>query len=356
MNYKNLLLLAITFLFLQSCSDETDCCPIPEPEAEFESGLFVLNEGNFGSANASVRYFSQDMGQMHGSVFMNINGKGLGDTAQSMEMHESLAIIVVNVSNKIEIVNRYTFESIGTIAENLQNPRYAEVADDKIYVSNWGDGMDPADDFVAVFNLADFSFIKSIPVAEGPEKVLATNEKLFVTHTGGFSFNDIVSVISTANNEVEAEVQVGDVPNSMVMEGNDLWVLSGGMPAYAETETAGKLTNIDIGSNEVNQEFEFPESSMHPANLSLAGNDVYFTIDRSLFSYDIGSMQPTSEFEMQEPAVIYGLEIHDGKVYIASPNADFTGDGTLYIYDLSNGSLTDQFSAGINPNGIYFND
>ena len=356
MNYKKLLLLLLSVLFFQSCSDETDCCPMPEQEAQFETGIFVLNEGNFGSANASVSFLTEDMEQMQSSIFKNSNGKDLGDTAQSLKMHESLAIIIVNVSNKIEIVNRYTFESIATIDANLQNPRYAEVAENKIYISNWGDGMDPADDFVAVFDLADFSFIKSIPVDEGPEKIMVGGEKLFVAHTGGFSFNDIISVISTASNEVEAEVQVGDVPNSMVLDGNNLWVLSGGMPAYAETETAGKLTNIDISSNEINEEFEFPESSMHPANLNLAGNDFYLTMGKSLFKYNMAAMQPSLEFEMQEPAVLYGFEIHDGKVYVASPNADFTGDGTLYIYDLSDGSLLEQFLVGINPNGIYFND
>ena len=356
MNYKNLLLLFVAVTLFYSCSEETDCCPIPESEAEFESGIFVLNEGNFGSGNASVSFISGDMEQMQSEIFNNTNSKDLGDTAQSIEMHESLTIIVVNVSNKIEIVNRYTFESLATIDANLQNPRYAEVAGNKIYVSNWGDGMNSEDDFVAVFDLADFSFIKSIPVAEGPEKVLAGGEKLFVAHTGGFSFNNLVSVIEISNNEVEAEVQVGDVPNSMVLEGNDLWVLSGGKPAYAETETAGRLTNINITSNEIEEDFEFPENSMHPSNLSLAQNDVYLTMGINLFKYDMASMQPSLEFEMQEPAVLYGFEIHDGNVYVASPNADFTGDGILYIYDLASGSLSDQFSVGINPNGVYFND
>lgn len=329
---------------------------MPEEEAEFKSGFFVLNEGNFGSSNASVSFLSSDMEEIQSNIFMNINGNGIGDTAQSIEMHENLAIIVVNVSNKLEIVNRYTFESLGTIDTGLKNPRYAEVVGDKIYVSNWGDGMDPGDDFVAVFDLSDFSFVKLIPVSEGPEKVLAANEKVFVAHKGGFSFNDIVSVVDTASDEVEAEIEVGDMPNSMVIDGNDLWVLSGGKPSYADTETAGKLTNINIGSNQVIEEFDFPDNMVHPNNLSLEGNDVYLTIDRTLYKYDMIDMQPTAEFDISEPAVVYGFEIENGKVYVASPNADFTGDGTLYIYDLAKGSLINQFSAGINPNGIYFND
>lgn len=329
---------------------------MPEQEAEFEFGIFILNEGNFGSANASVSFLSSDKEEMQSNIFRNINGNDLGDTAQSIEMHEELALIVVNVSNKIEIVNRYSFESLGTIDTELQNPRYAEVIEDKVYVSNWGDGMDPEDDFVAVFALSDFSFVKSIPVSEGPEKVLAVNEKVYVAHKGGFSYNNIVSVISTGENEVQAEIEVGDLPNSMILDGNNLWVLSGGKPSYADIETAGKLTNIDISTNQVKNEFDFPDSTVHPDNLSLEGNEVYLTMDRTVYRYDMDSMQPASEFDLADPAILYGFEIHNGKVYVASPNADFTGDGTLYIYDLSDGNLIDQFSVGINPNGIYFNN
>ncbi|MDX1543013.1 MAG: YncE family protein [Christiangramia sp.] len=356
MNYKHLFLLFFTVILFNSCEDDTDCCPMPEEEAEFESGIFVLNEGNFGSGNASVSFIDKDMQQMQSSIFMNTNETGLGDTAQSIKLYEEVAIIVVNVSNKIEVVNRYTFESLATIDVELMNPRYAEVVNDKIYVSNWGDGMNPDDDFVAVFDLADFSFIKSISVAEGPEKVLAANEKLFVAHKGGFSFNNIVSVINTGTNGVDAEIEVGDLPNSMVFDGNSLWVLSGGKPSYAETETAGKLSNINISNNQVEEEFDFPDSSLHPNNLSLEGSEVYLTIGKTVYSYNMNTMQPASEFKLEEPALLYGFEIHDGKIYVASPNADFTGDGMLYVYDLLNGSLTNQFSVGINPNGIYFND
>ncbi|MCB7479925.1 YncE family protein [Christiangramia sediminis] len=356
MNYKHFLFLLSILLFLNSCEDDTDCCPMPEPTADFASGTFVLNEGNFGSGNTSVSYINENTGEVQNQVFNNINGFELGDTAQSIEMHEDLAIIVVNVSNKIEIVNRYTFETLGTINANLQNPRFAEVVGGNIYVSNWGDGSNPDDDFVAVFNLTDFSFIKSISVAEGPEKMTSVENSLYVAHKGGFSFNNIISVIDARADVVTAEIEVGDLPNSMVISGSDLWVLSSGKPSYAEVETAGELSKININTNEVVESFEFPESNLHPENLNLVGTDAYFTIGKSLYNYSPGGTLPSSaEFSFDEAAVLYGFEIHNEKIYIASPNADFTGDGNLYIYDLNDGSLLEQYKTGINPNGIYFN-
>lgn len=356
MNYKHLLLLVSIVIFFNSCEDDTDCCPEPETEAEFESGIFVLNEGNFGSSNASVSFINEDNEENRSSIFFDINGNPLGDTAQSIELHDDIAVIVVNVSNKIEIVNRYTFESLGTISSNLLNPRYAEIIGDKMYVTNWGDGTNPDDDFVAVYNLPDFSFIESILVAEGPEKMIVNSNSLYVAHKGGFSFNNLVSVINSNTNVITKEIEVGDLPNSMVVEGNDLWVLSSGKPSYADEETPGELTRIDLVSNEVVESFEFPETTIHPSNLNLVGNEAYLTVGKSLYKYSFdGSLPTTPEFTFEEVSVLYGFEIQDNKIYIASPRADFTGDGNLYIYDLNDGNLLDTYTAGINPNGIYFN-
>ena len=356
MNYKHLLFLLSIVLLLNSCEDNTDCCPMPEPDVDFATGTLVLNEGNFGSGNTSVSFINEDTGEVQNQIFNDKNGFALGDTAQSIKMHEILAIIVVNVSNKIEIVNRYTFETLGTINANLQNPRFAEVVDNKIYVTNWGDGSNPDDDFVAVFSLTDFSFIQSIPVAEGPESLITSQNSLYVAHKGGFAFNNIISVIDTGANAVVTEIQVGDLPNSMAISGSDLWVLSSGKPSYADAETAGELTQIDMNTNEVLESIEFSENTIHPENLNLVRTEAYFTIDKSLYKYTPGrTLSSVAEFSFDEVAVLYGFEIHNEKIYIASPNADFTGDGNLYIYDLNDGSLLDQFTTGINPNGIYFN-
>ncbi|TRO66653.1 YncE family protein [Christiangramia sabulilitoris] len=356
MNYKNLLLVFALAFLSQSCDDDSECCPAPEQEAQFESGIIVLNEGNFGSANASVSFInSEDQLNLSG-IFNDVNGYSLGDTAQSIELHENLAMIVVNVSNKIEIVNRYTFESLGAITTNLSNPRFAEIIGNKIYVTNWGDGTNPDDDFVAVFNLADFSFDESINVAEGPEKMIAHNTSIYVAHKGGFSFNNLISLIDSQVNSVVKEIEVGDLPNSMTINGNDLWVLAAGKPSYADVETAGELSRIDLGTNEVAESFQFPDKTIHPANLNLVGNSAYMTIGKSLYKYEPGNALPvTEEYSFEEVAFLYGFAIHENKVYVASPRADFTGNGNLYIYDLNDGSLLDQFNTGINPNGVYFN-
>ncbi|MAM20081.1 MAG: DUF5074 domain-containing protein [Christiangramia sp.] len=350
---KKFLFFATLSLLLFSCSE--DDSPItPEPEAAFASGIFVLNEGNFGSSNATVSFIDAD-GNVERSVFSAVNGTDLGDTAQSIAFYEDLAFIILNVSNKIEVVDRYTFEQVASIGTDLQNPRYAAIANGKLYVTNWGDGMDSEDDFVAVFDLADFALAEKIAVAEGPENILAINDKLYVAHQGGFSFNNLLSIIDSEDNTVKKTLEVGDVPNSMVVANGDLYVLSGGKPSYASEETASSIAEISLDSDEVSDSWNFELSAGHAGNLSVVGGNLLYTINSDVFEWSgSGALPGSSSFSLTEPASIYGFDVTDDAIFVSSPTADFTGDGTVYKYDLS-GQLLDAYSVEINPNGVYFN-
>src|SRR5690606_28464601 len=104
----------------------------------YQYGYFVLNEGTFGNADASVTFIG-DNGVVHPDIFQTVTGNPLGDLAQSMAFEGDNAYIVVNGSNKIEVVNRFTFESEATLSSSLENPRYIAFANGKGFVSNWGD-------------------------------------------------------------------------------------------------------------------------------------------------------------------------------------------------------------------------
>jgi hypothetical protein len=352
---KKLAILFISFI-LFACEKDDDCCPVSIPESGYEAGVIVLNEGNFGSGNSSVSFLNTDADRMENGVFVKVNKYDLGDTSQSIKLFEELAFIVVNVSNRIEIVNRYSFKSIGAINSNLLNPRFVEISGNEIYVTNWGDGSDPDDDYVAVFNLNDFTLNKLIPVAEGPEKIIATNQNLYVAHKGGYGFNNLVTVLDSESKDVVKELEVGYLPNSMVLDGPNLFVLSAGKPSYSGEETAGSLSLININRNEVVESRAFPSVSSHPANLTADNGTFYFTIDKAVYSYKNGENIPSEpEYTLEEVDVLYGFEVKEERLYIASPTPDFTGNGSLFVYDAFSGDLVETYTTGINPNGIYFN-
>lgn len=356
---KTAILFLGILLSLSSCSkDDEKEIPAPEAETGYMGGILVLNEGNFGSGNSSVSFVNSTLDEVNNGIYAAENsGVALGDVAQNIAFYKDYAFIVLNVSNKIEIVDRSSFQHVTSIESGLSNPRYITFANDKAYVTNWGDGTDPNDDFVAVIDPANFSISKTISVAEGPERIIANNNKLYVAHPGGYSFNNKISVIDTQSDEVEMEKVVGDVPNAMLIANGNLWVSCSGKPSYAEQETAGEIVKIDLSNLELIKDYVFSEKTIHPSNLAHDGNELFYTLGKSIYNFqeNAETLPDSASFELTEVSSLYGFEVNDGKLYAASANSDFTGNGELYIYEAARGDLLTSFKVGINPNGIYFN-
>src|SRR5690606_35126197 len=245
-----LTLTATAFLFT-SCSKDDDTTSDDDglPLGQYENGVFVLNEGGFNASNASVSFIDAE-GNLHNNIYQNVNGTGLGDTAQSIGFENNKAYIVVNGSNTIEVVNRYTFEHIATISSQIANPRYIVFEDGKGYVSNWGDPTNENDDFIAIINLSSNTVEGTISVAEGPEKMITKDGKLYVAHKGGYNYGNTVSVINLSNQSV-ASVSVADVPDGLVIVNDYLYVLSSGKAAWTGDETPSALTKIQLSDNTV---------------------------------------------------------------------------------------------------------
>jgi hypothetical protein len=51
-----------------------------------------------------------------------VNPKTLGDTGQDVGLYNDLAFVVLNYSNKIKVINRYTMAHVATIDSGLSNP------------------------------------------------------------------------------------------------------------------------------------------------------------------------------------------------------------------------------------------
>lgn len=334
-------------LFTASCSSDDDS-PV-NPQDEYTDGFFVLNEGNFGASNASVSFVGND-GSVENDIFQSVNGSGLGDVAQSMLLDDDRAYIVVNGSNTIEVVNRYTFESIGTISTGLMNPRYMVIENGKGYVSNWGDPTNPDDDFIAVINLSALNISTTISVKEGPEKMLDANGKIYVAHAGGYGTGNSVSIINTSSDIVETTNQVGDLPNSLVEVNGVVYILCSGKPAWTGEETSGGLYMIDSDGALIAL-FQYTGSE-HPSQLVEDQGNLYYTIDNQIFSIDLNLTSPSLLFTATTQGGIYAFEVEDNKVFIGDP-VDFISDGKLLIYSLT-GNLENTLSVGPLPNGIYF--
>lgn len=348
---KKLLYLSFATLLFISCSNDDD----PQPEqllpAAYEKGIFVTNEGPFGTGSGTVSFISEDYSTVAQNIFKTVNGKDLGNIVQSMGFQDDNAYIVVNNSQKIEVVNRYSFESLDSITTGINNPRYFLGTDsNRAYVTNWGDPNDNSDDFVAVIDLRNNTVSATIPVSFGPERMVAYGGKIYVAHQGGYGQNNLISVISGTS--VETTINVGDVPNSMVVSGNSLFILCGGNPSYTGSETAGSLVKVDLSNGQVSNTYDLT-TTQHPTSLTIDGTNLYYSLDGKIYKVNSTSVSlPGSDIAN---GFFYALQATNGKLY-ATDAGDFASNGTMKVFDLSTNQEIQEFPTGIIPGGIYFNE
>ena len=334
---------------LTECENGTN--PLDAFLGAFENGILVTNEGPFGNGTGTVTFISDDYSTIDDTIFNDVNGSDLGNIVQSMGFSGDHAYIIANNSHKIEVVNRYTFETIATITEGLNNPRYFVAVGTNGYVTNWGDPFDETDDFVAIIDLTTNTVTSTISVTFGPEKIIESRGNIYVAHQGGYSQNSILTIINAESNSFITTIEVGDVPNSMVISEGNLWVLCGGNPNWTGNETNGRLVKIDVNTNETVQAFDF-ELTEHPSSLTIDATNLIYSLGGGVYSNDTSSASlPTNSII---DGFFYAMTANDGKLY-ATDAGDFASNGSLIIYDLTTNTEMQTIEVGIIPGGVYFN-
>jgi YVTN family beta-propeller protein len=360
---KWLLLTFLMLVFLTSCTSEDLTPSRYVPQGDFDSGVFVLNEGNFGSTNASVSFISFDLSRTQNDLFSGVNpGEILGDTAQSMGFNDNLAYIIVNASNKIEIVNRYTMVKVGAITTGLDNPRYIAFANGKGYVTNWGSGVGGGT--IKVIDLGSNNVISTILVNDYPNKIIEHAGKIYVAHNDLGTNGQSVSVIDSSTNGLTASIEVGDMPDTMKIEGDHLWVVCNGKFDFNNTanNTVGSIVEINLTSNAIIQSLFPPSGSPRINYMDLYGNHIFYTIGNEIYKFPLtGTVLPATPSFSSDAEVIYGFAIKNNKIYIADSKG-FSVYGKVLVYSSGEqfdpmpiGTLLKTVEVGVGPNGFYFN-
>ena len=120
---KKILFLLLFVAAFMACSDDDD------NNQDFLPGnhinMIVVNEGAFttGSAALSVIY---DDGSTKFDLFQDVNGRPLGDVAQSITYIKGNYFVTLNGSKKVEVVEPQTFNSVATIVFDDEMQRLKE--------------------------------------------------------------------------------------------------------------------------------------------------------------------------------------------------------------------------------------
>ncbi len=357
---KNVLIgfLILQVCFIAGCKDDENT----NPKGKYEKGVIILNEGTFKGSNGEISFFYTDSNKVVNNVFEKANGKNhpLGDVIQSMLVQNEQGYIIVNNSNKVVVVNPFTFVQTAEIA--LKQPRYMVADGNTGYVTEWvnNDYLNPPKGRVAIINLQTNSTAKGDTITTNgqfPDKLILLNGRLYVLNSN----ENTVSILNTQTKSFEKKIEIGSGPSGIVVDkNNDIWILTSGEADYSKypvigTLEAGKLMRFSVnnGSLELKNTFAFAEFGGSDLIINNAKDKLYYSYNGKVFEQAISAASlNTTPFLSRS---FYGIGIDPtGSTFYGGVAPDYTNNGKMIRYNVATKAVIDSATVGIAPNGFLF--
>lgn len=347
MKFNKLLQIICGFVlfFSLSCTSEYE---ETITEISYQNGYFITNEGNYGQPNAEVSFITKDLNLLQNDIYKaNNNNENLGDVLQTMVVSGDKAFLLLNNSNKIQVVNRYTFKKIGTITSEINQPRYMAAANNMLYVSN---DQYLGAKYVSVYKTSDLSFVKKITFSDTAERVVSAGGNIFVQNAT-YGFGNTLTKINTTTNEIDGTpipVPNGNINKTIAYNNNVYVIAEGTANSYLyEISPAGTITkNITLTN--------IPNAT----NLQIDGGKFFFSSANKIYSMDLNATAaPTAPIitavDGGQYYTLYGFNVMDGRIFTSDVKG-FSQASEMNVYTTS-GTLIKKFTVGMGANGVYSN-
>ena len=354
---KNEFLLGVflsTAFILPFTSCENDDEPVVVEIPEVTEGVYVLNNGKYGSNNATLSYYDVTSKTVVSDVFSSVNGRKLGDTAQDMLIYGSKMYVAMYGSKQIEVMDKQG-KSLKTLtsknADNsLHQPRCFTSANGKVYVSFF-------DGYVGVIDTTSLEIGTIVPVGLNPEQLTVANNKVYVAVSEGLNYPNTGTKVAVLNASTLAEVTKIDVvknPINVLSDSQgDVYVIS--MGDYGTTAN-NTLQRIDKQTQAV--------TTVMDATIMTICNDTIYAIYTqwnqptvSYIKYDakneklISNNFITDGTKLTNGPACIKVDPVTGNIYIG--DSDYQTNGDMYIFSRE-GKLINKFEVGLNPVGAFF--
>jgi hypothetical protein len=306
--------------------------------------VLIVNEGTFNWNNASISLYQPSNKTVQQNIFSQANNAlPLGDVAQSISQLNNNAYLVINNSNKIQVVDIHSFEALTTIT-GFTSPRYfLPINTSKAYVT------DLYANSIQIVDLNSNAITGNIPTNGWTEQLILHNDTVYacdMTHEN-------LLIINPNNNLLIDSIKLGEDPNSLLRDKNNkIWILcSGGI-----NSTLPQLIRFNPQNRTIEATFTFPSIANSPSSLKInaAGDCLYF-LNSNVFKMNINeTVLPSTPFISNNNNTFYSLgidPIHE-EVYV-SDAIDYVQNGVIFRY-ASTGVLIDQFNCGIIPGSFLF--
>jgi hypothetical protein len=309
-------------------------------------GIIVVNEGGFNKSNGSIGLYKPGT-KTYFDAFKNANNRPLGDVVQSIASINDKFYIVVNNSNKIEVVNKSDFKSVASIT--TASPRYIlPVSTSKAYVSNLYSNN------LQVLDLNSNTVTSTIDLKHWSEGMAFMDGKAYVNAN-----NNMVMVVNASSNAVVDSISTWSGLTKVVNAGStQLGILCSGELDWSTGAVVkdAKFFIVSKDSNKVSK-------TINLTGAGYGGSLVYSSFNNA-FYFSLGNnkvveiaMDGTVKDFINLPSTVsvYGLSIDANDNIYVTDATDYNSAGKVYVYN-SNGTKTNEFSAGIAPNGVLVNE
>ena len=326
--------LFIVLLFSLSSCDKKKCT-IPVDHFISE-GVLISNEGNFQWGNASVSFYDTEKDTLIESVFQEVNQRPLGDVLQSISIYGDFAYLVLNNSARIEVVNKNTFELVGSITGFI-SPRYIHIVNnEKAYVS------DLYANKIAVVDLTSFEITNYIDCTGWTEGMHQLDNEVYVLNKTDNSIYKIDVTTDVISSTLILDFEVSDFK---IDSQNRLWLAG-------TKNDIGIVECINPHSGEINYFYNFEGESPSELYVSESGSDVYFLSNGVWHINEFTDEIVSAPMILANDRLFYGLSVYQDKVYIADA-INYVQQGTVWVYDLQ-GALLNELKVGIIPSEFDF--
>jgi DNA-binding beta-propeller fold protein YncE len=360
-NHKLQVKLLLTLCLFTSCRDgyefvPEDIIPItPQDSLIVKSeliGFYLLNEANMGTNKSTLDYmdFTKDTIEYHRDIYATVNPtvpKELGDVGNDLQIYGSRLYAVINCSNKVEVMDKFTAKRIGQI--DIPNCRYIQFKDGYAYVTSYAGPVEINPDYkqigyVAKVDTATLQEVAQCLVGFQPDELEIVDDKIYVANSGGYivpNYENTVSVI-----DINSFTEIKRIPVEINLhhlradKHGNLWVSSRG-DYY---NVASRLFWIDTKTDTYGGALDIPiaEFTLDGDSLYIIGNQwSYVTYEWTVAfgivdvaKKEIVTRNFITDGEDKKMSMPYGIQVNpvNKDIYVTDA-ANYVYPGVLYCFD-----------------------
>lgn len=312
------------------------------------SGIYLVNQGNWGSNKARLDFLNFHNGFYIRDVFTEYNPevvKGLGDTGNDVQVYKGKVFVVVNGSHKVEIMDAYSMKRLAQV--DVPNCRFIAFDGNHAYVTSYvakdEESLKTQKGALYCIDLDTYKVTGQVTVGYQPEQLVIRDGKAYVANSGGrvAGYDDTISVVDLKSMKVDYDIKVAVNLELMLVDADGvIWVSSIGN--YSDVSSTLNYLVKKGDKYELGGSVNVPVSSM-----ALAGDKIY--VIGSTYTYTPPTWTLTTTYNIvnaKTRKLESGSFITDGtesditKAYTVTVNP---GNGDIYVTDakdyVSSGTL-----------------